>query len=157
MCSQLFLLLPQRCLLLPPDSPTTEYHHDRLVPCLFSIRRTTRRLLLLLSLERTVPFTALAAFFDGRNTVCIVCFGLFARAKDVVLGYERVRRAVVSGGLFGGLEGGKFAFGLGTAAVFDFLCRGFDTEIVEQCEIGGCQNLSQVSIPVVMITRSSPW
>ena len=50
-CSQLLLLLLQRRLLLSPDGVATEYHHDRLVPRLFSIRRTARRLLFLLSLE----------------------------------------------------------------------------------------------------------
>lgn len=152
-CPQLLLLLPQRRLLLPPDSVTTEYHHDRFVPRLLSIRRTARRLLLLLALERTVLFAALTAFFDGRDTLGVVCLSLFARAQDVVFGYERVSRTIVSRGLFGSFESGEFPFSLGATPVFDYLFRSFDPEIVEQREIRRRQNLSRTSASVVTTTR----
>ena len=40
---QTLLLLPQGLLLLSPAALTAHDHHDRLVPCLFVVRRAARR------------------------------------------------------------------------------------------------------------------
>ena len=91
MSAQTFLLLPQRLLLLSPDTFAAHDHHDRLVARLFAVRRAARRLFPPLALLRAELFPALATPRDRRQALLVVCLCLLARAEDIALRDESRR------------------------------------------------------------------
>jgi len=82
---QALLLLPQRLLLLSTDALAAHDHHDRLVACLFAVRRAARRLFVPLALLRAELFSALATARYRCHALLVVRLGLLARAENVVL------------------------------------------------------------------------
>jgi len=142
MRTQPFLLLPQRLLLLPPDALAAHNHHNRLVTRLLAIRRAARRLLLSLALQRAELFPALAASRNRCHPLLVVRLGLLPRTEDVALRYE-CRRFVRAGRgcLLGGFERGELPLCCRAAAIFNRFCGSLYSQVVDQCEVGRCENL----------------
>jgi hypothetical protein len=143
MGAQTLLLLVQRLLLFPPDAFAAHDHHDRLIARLFAVRRAARRFLPPLALLRTELFSALAPARYRCHALLVVRLCLLARAENVALRDER-RRVVCSagrGGLFGGFERGQLALCGGTAPIFNGFAGCFYSQVIEHCEVGGCENL----------------
>jgi hypothetical protein len=144
--AQTLLLLPQRLLLLPPDALAAHDHHDRLVARLFAIRRAARRLLLPPALQRPEFLPALASSRYRRHPLLVVRLCLLAWTEYVALRYERRRVVVVCaagrrGSLFGGFEGCELAFGDRPTSAFYGFCRRLYSQVIDQREISGCENL----------------
>lgn len=97
MSAQTLLLLVQRLLLLSPDAFAAHDHHDRLVACLFAVRRAARRLLPPLAFLRAELFSALAASRYRCHALLVVRLCLLARAENVALRDES-RRVVCAAG-----------------------------------------------------------
>lgn len=135
---QLPLLLSQRRLLLTFDRTTGDDHHNWLIPRLLLVRRTARLILLLLALQRTELLSSFTTLLDRRDTFSVVCLGFLFGSQDVHFRDESVFVAGLGKGLFLSLESGEFAFGPGSAALFDGFGDGFEFQVVEHGKVGRC-------------------
>ena len=162
-CAQLLLLFAQGRLLLAPHRARGEDHHERLVACLLTVRRAARRGLVFLALERAVLLAALAALLDRRDALCVIRLGFLARPEDVILGDERLREVPVrrrEERLLLRLERRELALRCTAAPALYRLARGFDAEVVEEGEVGRCEDLGlPLALACVwpMIVACVPW